>query len=101
MSKNDSKLFALIGVIPLIGWIIVLLARKKDSYAMHYAKQGLILFIAAVIVGIASWATGWVPLVGWLVEAVLKIGWFILFVFGIVYSLSGKKQYIPLIGNLF
>ena len=56
---SDSKLFAFLGVLlTVIGYIIVMVARKEDKYAMYYAKQGLILFIAWVIVAIARWIIG-------------------------------------------
>lgn len=99
MSKEieEGKVFAFLGVfLTIIGFIIVLLAKKNNKYAMYYAKQGLVLFIAWVIVAIL----GMIPLIGWFI--ILPIGYLImliLWIIGIIYSLSGKEKPIPLIGK--
>ncbi len=96
MSKDsDSKVFAFLGVfLTIIGWLIVYLTRRKDKYAMYYAKQGLVLFIAWAIAGIITR----IPFVGFF-GTILGIIVFAFWVVGIVYSLSGKEKDIPLIGE--
>ncbi|MBI4146726.1 hypothetical protein HY489_05310 [Candidatus Woesearchaeota archaeon] len=99
MAKDsESKLFAFLGVfLSIIGFIIVMLTRKSDRYAMYYAKQGLVLFILAVAVSIIG---SLVPVIGWFI--ILPIGNLIvlvLWIIGIVNSLSGQMKPIPLIGK--
>ena len=97
---SDSKLFAFLGVfLTVIGYIIVMLTRKDDKYALYYAKQGLVLFIAWVIVCIASWLFLWVPVIGNIISIVLWAVTLALWVIGIIYALSGKEKEIPLIGQ--
>ena len=67
---------------------------------MHYAKQGLALFIVAVIVWVASRVLMIVPVLGSIVSTVLGIGLLVLWIIGIIYSFSGQKKDIPLIGEL-
>jgi uncharacterized membrane protein len=100
MSKKDmedGKVFAFLGIfLTLIGFLIVLLAKKENKYAMFYAKQGLVLFIAYIIISVA----GMIPIIGWFI--ILPLGMilmFVLWVIGIVYSLSGEEKYIPIIGK--
>jgi len=94
---EEGKIFAFLGVfLTLIGFLIVLLAKKDNRYAMYYAKQGLVLFIAYVIVMIL----GMIPIIGWFV--IMPIGYlvmFILWIVGIVYAFSGEMKPIPLIGK--
>jgi uncharacterized membrane protein len=98
-NKDDSKLFAFLGVLlTVIGYFIVYFTRKKDKYAMYYAKQGLVLFIAWVIVAVAGWIVGWVPVAGGIIRTVLWAFTLALWVIGIIYSLSGKEKEIPIIG---
>ena len=93
---DDSKIFAFLGVfLTVIGFLIVYLAKKEDKYAMFYAKQGLVLFIAWVIAGIAGMILFFIPFIGMLLYLVMLVLWII----GIVYSLSGQEKAIPLIGN--
>ncbi|MBT7927955.1 hypothetical protein HN695_06490, partial [Candidatus Woesearchaeota archaeon] len=53
--KDDDKVFAFLGAfIPIIGFIIVLLAKKDSKLAMYHAKQGLVLGIVAIIVSVIA-----------------------------------------------
>ena len=97
---SDSKTFALLGIlIPLFGYIIVSLARKDDRYAMHYAKQGLILFIACIIAWAAAGILGWIPIIGELLGVMLYLVLTILWILGIIYSLSGEEKDVPILGH--
>jgi uncharacterized membrane protein len=98
---SDTKLFAFLGVfLTLIGFIIVLLTKKEDKYAMYYAKQGLILFIAWVIAWVVMMIFAFVPVLGWIIDVLLWILLVVLWVIGIIYSLSGEQKPIPVIGAL-
>ncbi len=97
---SDSRLYALIGVALLIlGYIIVMLSRKEDKYAMYYAKQGLILFIACVIAWAVSWALLWVPFIGVVIGWIINVLLLVLWIIGVIYSLSGEEKEIPVIGT--
>jgi len=97
---EEGKVFAFLGIfLTVIGFIVVLLAKKENKYAMFYAKQGLVLFIAYVIVAVANMILMWIPFLGWLIMVLLWLGLLILWVIGIIYSLSGEEKDIPLIGE--
>lgn len=97
--SDDDKVFAFLGVfLTIIGFIIVLLAKKDNKYAMYYAKQGLVLFIVAVIVGVIGGIIWWIPFVGFIINQLLWLFLLILWIIGIIYSLSGETKPIPLIG---
>jgi uncharacterized membrane protein len=100
MAKNsESKIFAFLGVfLTIIGFVIVMLVRKDDKYAMYYAKQGLVLFIAGLLVWVISVVLAFL-LIGFIIGPILNIILLILWVIGIVYSLSGEMKPIPLIGK--
>lgn len=83
----------------IVGFIIVLLVRKEDKYAMHYGKQGLILFFAWIVAWIASFIFAFVPVFGWLLSLLMWIGLLILWVMGIIYAFSGEEKYLPVIGK--
>ncbi len=94
-------------------FLVPLLAKKDNKFALYHAKQGLMLFICwAVILAISavilaiSFAIGWVPILGWIVTA---LGWifllvlFMLFIIGIIIgivnSASGKYAPLPVVGH--
>ena len=93
--EDDSKLFAFLGIfLTVIGFLIVFVVRRNDKYAMHYGKQGLVLFIASIVVIIFAA----IPVIGWALGWVVWVLWFVLWIIGLVYSLSGKIKEVPVIG---
>lgn len=98
--EDDRKLFAFLGVfLTVIGFIIALAVKKNDKYVMYYGKQGLVLFIAWIIAWIAAMIFLWVPIIGHIVYYVLYLALLLLWVIGIIYSLSGEMKPIPYIGQ--
>ncbi|MCU0642000.1 MAG: hypothetical protein MUF61_00250 [archaeon] len=94
--EDDSKLFAFLAVLlTIIGFIIAFALRKNNQYVMFYAKQGLVLFISSVVI----WVAALVPILGGLLASLLWICWILLWVVGIIYSLSGKMKPVPIIGQ--
>lgn len=96
---SDSKLFAFLGVfLGIIGFIIVILVRKTDKYAMYYAKQGLVLGILGVAISVLQFIL-LITIIGAVLIPILWLGLFILWIIGIVNSLSGKEKPVPIIGR--
>ncbi len=94
--KQDSKLFAFLAVfLSIVGFIIVLIAKKDDKYALYYAKQSLVLFISWIVAGVVVI----VPLIGWVATPILYLLVFILWIIALVYSLSGELKRTPIIGE--
>ena len=97
---KDGKAYAFLGVfLSIVGFIIVLLAKKENKYAMYYATQGLVLFIAYMIGWIVTAVIGWIPIIGWIVTAVIWIFLFIVWLIGWINALSGVKKPLPVIGK--
>jgi len=90
-----SKGWAFIGSIPIIGFILVLLARRDDAYAMFYAKEGLVLGILAAI---ANAVFGVIRL--HMFMGVVDLVAFILWLVIAVNAFSGVKKSTPLIGEI-
>jgi len=98
--SDDSKLYALLGILlTIIGFIVVYATKKNDKYAMYYAKQGLVLFIVGVVASIVMMVLVFIPILGWLINLVIWIGLLALWIIGILNSLSGKQKEIPFIGQ--
>lgn len=106
---DDSKLFAFLAIfLSIIGFVIALVAKKDNKYVMHYAKQSLVLFIFGVAVWLVFLIIS-VPLtlltlgIGLVILApigvILWLAVFVLWLIGIIYSLSGEMKYLPVIGK--
>ena len=102
MSKDieEGKFWAFLGVFLLVlGFILVLLAKKDNKYAMYYGKQGLVLFIAYIGVWLIWMVMHMIPILGWIIGIGLWVIFVVLWIIGLVYSLSGEEKDIPLIGE--
>ncbi len=100
MVKKQSKTNAFItAFFSIIGFIIALLAWKKDKYVMHYAKQTLVVFIFAVIVSAVLAIVGWIPVLGWIIALGLRVLVFVAWIYNWTYALSGEKKFIPVLGD--
>ena len=87
--------------------LIPILAAKESKFARFHANQGLILLIAAIILGFAnmvmstvilaiSWRLWWLSsIISFCIGAVCLI----LFIIGIVNVCNGKAKELPIIGH--
>jgi uncharacterized membrane protein len=103
--------FAVIAyLVPVLGWLYVLLFQKKDRFASYHAKQSMMLAVAAVaaplIWAVAAWLLVWVPLLGSVIAAALfalvilaYLSLAALWVAGIVYAVQAKAKPLPVIGG--
>ena len=93
---EENKLWAVVAYLGIL-FVLPLLLKKDSEYAQYHSRQGLVLFISAVIWGIVSA----VPFIGWFI--IMPIGavfFFVLWLIGVVNALSGKAKPLPLIGRL-
>ena len=91
---EENKLIAAIGYLGIL-CLIPLLGKKDSPFAQFHGKQGLVLFLSGIVLGLVAW----IPFLGWLVGAVAGLGLFILFLIGIMNALGGKMEKLPVIGQ--
>lgn len=83
-------------------WILVvipLIVQKDNAYTKFHAKQGIVLLIVSIGLSIAQGILCWIPFLGRMVPALTMLLVFIWMVIGIVNSLNGKADALPLIGR--
>jgi uncharacterized membrane protein len=85
---------AAIGYIGIL-FLIPLLAKRDSAFAQYHAKQGLVLFVFEVIVGIVVA----IPVIGWILGPIGYLIGLILFIMGLVNALGGKSVPLPIIGQ--
>lgn len=69
---------------------------KKDAFVKFHTKQGLVLFLACVLINVVSWILPWN--FGWIIW-LLSVGTFVLFIIGIMNAVNGKQEPLPVIGK--
>jgi len=73
----------------LSGLIVYLLTSKADKHTRFHAAQ-------AIMIGIAMTIIVWIPLVGWIIAALL----YLIGLFAAVKAYNGEKLELPLLGSL-
>lgn len=94
---EENKVFAVIAYIWIL-FLVPLLGKKDSPFAQYHGKQGLALFVLSLILQL-GWIIYWIPILGWLVAVVVWIGFFILWIMGIINAASGKMVPLPIIGK--
>lgn len=96
--EDDKKIFAFLATfLSIIGFIIALIARRKDKYIMYYAKHSLVIFVILVVVGFIGKIFLIIPVAGDIINAALIIISIIIWLLSWIYALSGKEKYIPIV----
>jgi len=90
--SGEQKGFSVLAYLGLLV-LIPLLVKKDDDYIHFHTKQGLVLLIMWVIIGLI----GWLPLVGRWLSEVLGFALAIVVLIAIVQVLMGKKWEIPVV----
>ena len=98
--KDDEILFAWLATfLSLIGFIIALIARRKNKYVMYYTKQSIVIFVMGAIVGVIQRVIDIIPFMGGLISFALGVLIFIAWLISWINALSGKEKDIPIISE--
>ena len=98
MDPNDIQQNKVMAVLAYFGilFLIPLLAAPNSRFARFHANQGLILFLAEVILGVIAI----IPFVGWILCGLGEIAAFVFMILGIVHAANGEAKELPLIGKI-
>ena len=92
---NEGKIFAMVSY-----WfflcILPLILKKDNKFAVYHGKQGLVLFIALVVVFILSI----IPFFGPLLFRTLFFVYLLIMLWGTIQVLRGKYTQIPIVSDI-
>ncbi|KPJ71131.1 hypothetical protein AMJ52_09025 [candidate division TA06 bacterium DG_78] len=94
---EEGKIWAFIGYWGIL-FLVPLLGKKDNKFAVFHGKQGMILFIAWVVI---VWILGFIPIIGWFI--LRPIGGLLclaLAIIGMVKSLQGEYWKMPVLGDI-
>ncbi len=92
---ESNKLMAAISYVWIL-FLVPLFAAKDDAFARYHANQGLLLFLASIVLGII----GVIPVIGWIIAGIGGIVTFVFMILGIINALKGEMKPLPLIGGI-
>ncbi len=93
---DESKLLGLISYFPIL-FVVPLIMKHRDKFAIYHAKQGIGLFVMFVSAFVISRSPVFGDYFGW----ILWMLSFIFFLVGILHVLQDEKVPLPLIGRYF
>jgi uncharacterized membrane protein len=86
---QDNKLLAALSYLWILS-VVMLLVKKDSKFVQFHAKQGLVLFLASIVVS-------FIPFLGWfLLNPIVGI----VALIGLIQALMGKYWKIPLVSDL-
>lgn len=85
---GDENLMAALSYLWFLS-VVILLLKKDSDYIKFHAKQGLVLFLASIVL----W---FVPVLGWMFQLVIAMG----VVVGFIKALTGERFSLPLVADL-
>jgi uncharacterized membrane protein len=83
----------------IVFFIPLLTEAKKDPFVKYHVRQGLSLFITAVVVWIVNYILVYIPIIGLMLSWLLSLFLLILLIIGIMNAVGGKKKPLPVIGE--
>jgi uncharacterized membrane protein len=109
--KTSQRYLAFLAyLVPVLGWLYVLLLRKEEEFAVYHAKQSLVLTISAILVpvvwAVVAWILVLIPLVGPVTAASLFALVILAYLYliatwvvGMVYALREQMKPVPVVGG--
>lgn len=100
-AQSDAEANKVQAVLAYLGFLVFipLFAAKDSRFARFHTNQGLVLFLAQIVLGIVQRALFGIPMMG----AILSIVSLVLLVFavmGIISAVQGEEKPLPLIGEI-
>ena len=96
---DQNKALAIIGYLGIL-FLVPMLAAPKSKFAQYHARQGMVLFIAEVILWAAVWVLALVTIgIGAVLFPIVSIVALVWTVLGIINAANGTMKPLPVIGN--
>lgn len=92
---EKNKLYAIIGYVSVLCFV-PLLAAPNSPFAKFHGKQGLVLFLAAVVFSTLSRV---IPGL-WSLMMLLNLGILVLSIIGMIKASEGTLWHMPIVGDL-
>ncbi len=98
---EQNKVYAVLAYIGLL-FLVPLLAAPNSKFARYHTNQGIVLFLAAIVLMAASMVVSIIPFIGCIavfVSVAIGVAAVVFMVLGIINAASGLYKPLPLIGH--
>lgn len=100
-TTSNDKTAAIVSYITPIGWLVSYFAlnKPKTSLANYHLRQTLLLFIISIAFNILlNIIARFAPFLS-LAVSIVGIGFFVLWIMGLISAINGEEKPMPLIGE--
>jgi uncharacterized membrane protein len=95
---ENKILFAFLATfLSIIGFVIVVIFKREDKYVTYYAKHSLIIFLIILLLGVVSNILFHLPIIGLIIYIAAYVMGFIIWMISWLNALSGKEKPIAII----
>ena len=98
---KNNKVMAVLCYIWLLWLVPMLTDYKNEPVVRFHINQGIIFTIYSVVVRIAAWLFGYIPVLGGIINFVLWASIVVFFIIGIINAVNLEEKPLPFIGTLF
>ena len=100
LSASEDKTVAILSYITLIGFIvaIVIHSNKKTKLGAFHLRQTLGLIISGIVFGVVAFVLAFIPILGWLAIVAIWLGFFVLWLLGLIGAATGQLKPVPVLG---
>lgn len=98
---EHNKVFAVLAYLGIL-FLVPLLAAPRSKFARYHTNQGIILFLAWIMIGFGSLVLLPIPVIHLVIVpiwAALPVAVFVFVIIGIVHAASGEYKPLPWIGH--
>ncbi len=81
----------------LVTGIVFLVLEKENRFVRFHAIQSIVVSVALMVVMIVL---GFIPIIGWVINMLLGIGVFILWIVMMLNAYRGRMMKLPVAGNI-
>jgi len=87
-----DKVVGILSYATLLGWLVAILLqdKQKSAFTTFHLRQSLGLIITGALLVL-------LPLVGWLINIAVFIGW----LYAIYFAIQGRMKKVPVLGNIY
>ena len=93
---GNDKVFAILCYVGILWLLGLLIAPEKDhAFVKNHVNNGILLSICGVVVSIICV----IPIIGWILGALLGIAVFVFWIMALIAAIQGKMHTLPIIGD--
>lgn len=95
---EKNRAFAIISYLWIL-FVVGLIAAPNSKFAKYHANQGLVLFLAELVFGVACIVLAFIPILGHLTILAGWVAGIVFAILGIINAAGGQCKPLPLIGH--